>query len=678
MKNLTFRTRSAPPALLFFCLVSFGLMIPWLGFYWDDWPSVWYLHLLGPIGFKDVFAIDRPLLGWIFMATTSIFGESTLGWQLFGILARWGSSLALWWTLRLLWPQRTREVTYVALLYAVYPGFLQQYISVTYSNTWIILIAFFLSLGLMIWAVRRPRLNWLLMAASWLLAAFAMFSSEYYFFLEFLRPVFLWMALGEQIADLRSRVKQVALRWAPYLAVMAIFLYWRIFLLQTPRGQIHLFDQVAANPLSAGLALIQTILHDMFQASFLAWAGTLNLLNVYRMGRILAAADVLVILVTAAAAVFYLARLKIEPDGSPANTSPAASKHWANQAILIGLLALFLGGWSFWITDLPIRLKFPWDRFNLAMMLGASLLFAGLVERLLNNQLQKAILLGVAVGLAAGMHFQNANTYRLEWQAQKDLFWQLAWRAPQIKPGTTLLTTDLPLKYYSDNSLTAPLNWVYASGNTSRQMEFMLYDIKVRLGNGLDGLGKGQAIYQPYRATDFTGSTSQALVFYLPPSGCLQVLDPVFDPGFPLKQKLLSDAIPISDPINTLGSGGSPARLPANLFGSEPQPGWCYYFEKAELARQAGAWKQIVDLGEQASQNGLQPANATELLPFIEGYARGGNQAKAQELSLQALQMSPRVKPVLCSTWDRLSSTTSEPAAQPAQTGFQRDRLNCN
>ncbi|HEX9028227.1 MAG TPA: hypothetical protein VF823_03555, partial [Anaerolineales bacterium] len=561
-------------------------MIPWLGFYWDDWPSVWYLHLLGPIGFKDVFAIDRPLLGWIFMVTTSIFRESTVGWQLFGIVARWGSCLALWWALRLLWPHNTREVTYVALLYAIYPGFLQQYISVTYSNTWVILIAFFISLGLMIWAIRRPNLKWPLMAASWLLAAFAMFCSEYYFFLEFLRPVFLWMVLGEQANDLRKRIKQIALRWAPYLVVMAVFLYWRIFMLHTPRGEIQLFGQVAASPLSTILTLIQTILHDMFQASFLAWAGTLNFLNVLHMGWALAIIDGIVILVVAVAAVIFLARLHLEPGALPAESGAPVTRNWANQAILIGLLALFLGGWSFWITGLPIRLKFPWDRFNLAMMMGASLLFAGLVERLIKNRLQKVILLGVAVGLAAGMHFQNSNTYRLEWQAQKELFWQLAWRAPQIKPGTTLLTTDLPLKYYSDNSLTAPLNWVYASDNSSRQMSFMLYDIKVRLGNGLNGLGKGQEIDQPYRATDFTGSTSQAVVFYAPPGGCLQVLDPVFDAGYPLKQKLLSDAIPISDPTDLLGAGGSAARLPGHLFGSEPQHGWCYYFEKADLARQ--------------------------------------------------------------------------------------------
>jgi hypothetical protein len=91
------------------------------GFFWDDWPTIWYLHLLGPAGFRDVFTIDRPLLGWLFMVTTSVLGESTLAWQLFGLFTRWLCCLALWWLLRLVWPGRDRETAWAAFLFAVYP-----------------------------------------------------------------------------------------------------------------------------------------------------------------------------------------------------------------------------------------------------------------------------------------------------------------------------------------------------------------------------------------------------------------------------------------------------------------------------------------------------------------------------------------------------------------------------
>ncbi len=107
---------------------------------------------------------------------------------------------------------------------------------------------------------------------------------------------------------------------------------------------------------------------------------------------------------------------------------------WSLQAIFIGCLALLMAGWPFWVTNLPIDLRFPWDRFTLSMMLGASLLFGGLLELVTRAQWQRAILLGLALALAAGLHFNTANEYRKAWNLQKTFFWQLTWRAPEFSP----------------------------------------------------------------------------------------------------------------------------------------------------------------------------------------------------------------------------------------------------
>src|SRR3990172_7390272 len=74
-KGLSFPSWSLPVVLLVVAILAFGLFIPWLGFYWDDWPSIWFLHLLGPLGFRDVFASDRPFLGQLFILSTGILGE---------------------------------------------------------------------------------------------------------------------------------------------------------------------------------------------------------------------------------------------------------------------------------------------------------------------------------------------------------------------------------------------------------------------------------------------------------------------------------------------------------------------------------------------------------------------------------------------------------------------------
>ncbi|MFQ5923650.1 MAG: hypothetical protein ACE5M4_12480, partial [Anaerolineales bacterium] len=45
-----------PVILLLVAAVAYGPLIPWLGFYWDDWPKAWFLHTLGPSGFHAVYA----------------------------------------------------------------------------------------------------------------------------------------------------------------------------------------------------------------------------------------------------------------------------------------------------------------------------------------------------------------------------------------------------------------------------------------------------------------------------------------------------------------------------------------------------------------------------------------------------------------------------------------------
>jgi hypothetical protein len=73
LRRLEFSKASAPLALLALCLVVFGPLIQRLGFYWDDWPSIWFYHLGGPASYLESFSIDRPALAWMFMLTSALF-----------------------------------------------------------------------------------------------------------------------------------------------------------------------------------------------------------------------------------------------------------------------------------------------------------------------------------------------------------------------------------------------------------------------------------------------------------------------------------------------------------------------------------------------------------------------------------------------------------------------------
>jgi hypothetical protein len=681
MKKIAFPFWSVPLALLGLCLISFGVLAPWLGFYWDDWPSIWYLHLFGPSGFLKVFATDRPALGWLFVLTSSLMGTSPLAWQIFGVLTRWLSCVALWWALRTIWPNNNRGVTWVALLYAVYPGFQQQYIAVTYSHDWLVLTLFFTSFGLMASAFRNPQRYWLYMGISWLLAAYVMFADEYYFGLELLRPVFLWLVATQQGLALRQRIRRVILAWLPYLTIMALFLVWRLFILVSPRGSVQLFSRLNSNPVSTLMRLLATMLTDAFKSSFGAWAEPFRFTSILEAGQPAVLIYAAIVMITAVAAFIYLYRLRFPADESEAagETNPS-SMPWSLQAITIGVFALLMAGWPFWVTNLPIDLRFPWDRFTLSMMLGASLLFAGLLELITRAQWQRAILLGLALSLAAGLHFNTANEYRKAWNMQKTFFWQLTWRAPDIQPGTLFLTAQLPFIYYSDNSLSAPLNWVYAPKSKSTQMPYLLYALESRLGISLPGLQANIPIQQAYRATEFTGNTNQALGVYFIPPGCLRVLDPQVDHWLPARLVPIDSIVPFSD-ISRIDPTSKPGAVPPlSLFAPEPAHDWCYDFEKADLARQQGDWKQVVRIANRAlnPEPRLYAADAPELLPFILGYAHTGQWSKAVALTKEARQINIQMRNMLCYNWQQIELHTPKNAQQQAAIAAVYKQQRCN
>jgi hypothetical protein len=326
----------------------------------------------------------------------------------------------------------------------------------------------------------------------------------------------------------------------------------------------------------------------------------------------------------------------------------------------LGIVALFTAGWPFWMTKLPIELYFPWDRFTLAFMVGVSLLFTGIVGLLPVRPALKICVLGVLVGAAVGTHFRSANDYRREWNTEKDFFWQIAWRAPQIKPGTALITSELPFEFSTDNSLTAPINMMYAPQNTSTAMSFLFVSVEARQDTFLTSLVKGIDINQLYRSFTFSGSTSQAIVLYYAPPGCVKFLDPAVDARLPQKPKYLAEAMRLSNLSLIDPNPSTPVKMDASIFGQEPLPNWCSYFEKADLARQIGDWQTTADLGEQAFalNTRLYEINAPEYLPYIEANARLGNWEKAIQLSKDAYSLNFRMQRSLCETWQRIVANT--------------------
>jgi len=639
--------------IVIICLLAYGLLIPWLGFYWDDWVFAWTIHFLGPWEFIASFLPFRPLLGPIFALTTSLIGDTPLAWQLFGLCIRILSGFAAFWSFRQIWPEARLQSLLAALFFVLFPAYNQQWVALTHANQELIpLICFLLSLGFMAKAVCEPayKFRWNLIAL--ILAFWGLFPTEYFFGLEVLRPFILWFILQQNHTEHSSIFKRVWFAWLPYLL---LWLTNTVFLYLYHRSPYYSSYGMPLISLSGSdiktfiLHTLEEIIHAIITPGFYAWGNTLALFT-ESLSKITTWLALGLVAVSFFTAHRIISRLRLSERNN------ASTSNFSKQVIMLGMIGMLAGRVPSWLAGLPLEIAFSADRFMLSMMLGSSLFLIGLIDELVQQNNRKILVACVFIALAVGWQFKAANTFRRDWDNQRQFLWQLSWRVPALEPGTLLITHELPLAYETDLSLTAPLNWVYAPQLDSHDLPYMLAYTKARLGSGiLPELKTGIPISASFRTMDFESTTDSVLVVYQEYPGCLRVMDPGYSDAdtVPGVTYMLSDAIPLSN-LDLILTAAPQPQLPRSLFGSEPDHAWCYYFEKAELARQTGSWQEVVRLAETALQNGLQALQPSEYLVFIEGYANSGQVLEAVQLSQKVLNEKPELLPALCKLWQRV------------------------
>lgn len=676
----TFRFGPAlfPVFLLALCLAAYAPLITRLGFYWDDFPISWIASTMGGEGLERYFSTNRPVWGMVYRLTTPLLGSQPLTWQVAALALRWGTGLAFWWLLRLVWPGKERFAAWAAAIFVVYPGFSQQFIAFLYSHFFIILTAYLLSLALMVLALRNPRWFWPLTVGSLLLSLLNLFAMEYFFLLDLLRPLLAWVVLG-QCGEYspRERIKKTVIVWLPYLAVFAGAMFWRSVLFGFQTYQPTLMSELKSQPVQALQKLVPLVLRDVWKTSAGAWVKAFTLPSVALMGE----RNVLRYwMIVALGGLLSLGFLLLYRPHEQEHRPGLASRAWAIQPAALGVIALFIAGGPFWLTALQIGLVFPNDRFTLPFMLGAALLTAGLLELLPLPRWIAPALLSVGLGFAVGLQYQNAVDYSRDWSVQRNLIWQMVWRIPDLQPGTTLLINELPVTHYTDNSLTAPVNWTYDPNNDPLELDYVLFYPTLRKYSVLSGYQAGQPVELDYLAAQFQGSTDKMVTLYFNPPACLRVLDAEVERDNWMVPEYLRETLPHVTTAPILpepAPGKQVAAPPRHIYDEEINRGWCYYYEQADLARQVGDWESVVALGEQALAGNDYPNDPAERFPFIEGYAHTGDWERAVQLNRETQSITPLMTEPLCRLWERIERETPAGAEQQQALQSVRADLGC-
>lgn len=634
-----------------------------MGFYWDDLPFAWFLKFFGPGEFIEAFKPFRPLLGYVFLVTTAIFGGNPIVWQILGLIARLTLGLQVWSLLRKVFPTRERSALWVALLFTVYPAYGQQWVAFTHVNQELIPLIFLLSSFIVTvnllrhsnsvpphnLANRRFALHLVLAI---FLQILGLFSTEYFFGLEILRFFLILVILSESIADKKDLLKKSVLQWLPYLIVWIVNAVWTY---AYHRSQAYNSYQISISSLLSPLALVNEFINTLSLSAFVSWLNTFNIFSSIdgSATQILAFCVLLLAGLTA-----YLIVDSQRNSESVMRKDPYASRitHYesATWMIFIGLASIFAGRLPSWAAGLPLKIEFDYDRFFISIMLGASLFIVGLADLILKEGRARLIILSLIVGMSAAYQFMVANTYRRDWANTQDFFWQMAWRMPALKEGTAVLTYELPIQYLSDYQLMSALNWMYAPNLDGREIPYALLYLKTRFE--AFEIRPNEPVEITYRTVAFSGNTSNSVVIYKEADGCLRILDPVYNNAetVPGASFYLIEAIPLSNPDLILTDAPTP-EMEKNLFGSEPAHGWCYTYAKAEIARQAGNWEEAARLYKEAQKAELSPALPVEYLPFIEAFARMGDMDTALKLTEWTIKGQPALCPALTTLWGRVS-----------------------
>ena len=667
--------RFFPLILLGVILVAYGLFIPWLGFYLDDWYIVWFRHFFGSQAFSQFFAQDRPFLSWIYILITPILGDSPIAWQSFGVITRWLLGLAAWDLFKQIWPRQEKEAALGALFFSIFPGFQFHWFSVQYSQLYLVEAGMFFSLACSLRAARQPAkaLWWIL--AGLLPGIYAVISVEYHFGLELLRPVLIWLALSTSDWKRWRRIGRTFLLWLSNLVPFTAFTIWRVFFFHSFQYKVTVLEDLAASPLATLGSLALSTLRELSEGFGLVWVDLFNPNSYNLSGRTL----LLVIALVVSMFVILLGYIYLV-ERSSGSTPTNERIGEAVTAILLGLAAGLLVLIPFKAAGLPVRLIYPWNRFMIVLGFASTITAVGLLM-LLPRPWLRSLVAALVLALSIGVQLNTANQFRVAWADQQKFIQQLTWRIPDLEPDTLLVTDSLRFsRYFSGPSLSAPINWIYAPDLTSRRVPFQVILTESPQIDESHTLRPDESVQLQYRSWYFEGNTNQAVFFIFNTKDCLQVvsdstnnaltLNTYQEPGF-------IQAIPISDLSRINPNPDTPATPPSQLFGVEPSSSWCYYYEKADLARQIKDWPAVLEWYTRASDQGVTALNDTELYPRLEALAMTGQWSAARQMTEELQAKDAALSPGLCTIWQRsLQNNPPGVADRSAMVGLG-SILNC-
>lgn len=631
--------------ILLTTVITYGVSIPKLGYYHDDWFVLWSGQVRGAESIIPLFSTDRPFMGVIYSFVYRLLGDTLANWHLYALLWRFIGGMAFFWILRLLWPNQKYITTLMAVLFIIYPGFLSQPNANTKQNHLYGFGTALLSIALMLQGMKTSKQGWKIFCSllSIILTANYLFIYEYMIGFEGTRLILLGYTLfQDKFKDLRTLVKEIFKRAWPYWVVTVGFLYWRLFVFEGSRNATDVSGLAGSYTSNLRYMSIQLILEtakDFLDASIFAWfVGPYQLFSVALYSNLAFA-----LLIAGIVIVLILLYTRLFNKWWGAEYNESNTHRLIRDFIWIGALIITFAILPVILSGRQLDLYDSYKSYGLHPIGGVVLFIVGVV--LMFQPAFRRLILIALVGISVSTQILNADYWEQYWKVQREMWWQMTWRAPNIQADTLVMAyVSEGYNPQQDYEIWGPLNLIYNPGPAKApaiQAEVLNSDTSF-------SIFKKEVLNNHVRDIKLHRDFNNLLLLSIPSSGsCLHVIDGTL-PVYSASESLLVQNLGTYSHVDRIVPSGTAPVPPISIFGAEPTYDWCYYYQKASLARQSGNWEEISKLYDQVRELDLETDDKSEVIPFFEGLVNQGRYDDARSLYSTQIKGQNEMRFPLC------------------------------
>jgi len=618
--------------LVFISALAYLPYVTSLTYYLDDWYYIYDGYVGGANIFHPMFSIDRPARGYFFDLYFSLFGPHPFPYHFGAYLWRVFAGVGAFWLLTILWQKNSRFNFFAAALFILYPGYTWWVSAVEYQPMIASLALQVFSVVLTLKVIQTSRFfekviymtgailtGWAYIA----LVDYAIGMEAFRFFC-----VYLFVFRSEQSLTILKKISTTIRVWAWNVVIPFGFILWRLFFFENQRKatdvnlQLSKFMEAPMDSLWKGF---EYLFQSIANVGFNAWTKQLYP-RLSEAG--FQVSGIAFILAAGIVVLFIVAGNKL--NGLSASDGHE-SRRMAGDAIFLGAISLLFGVLPVVAANRFVNLNI-YSHYGLPASLASAILLVGLVYYFLPWRHVQTLLIIIFVTTAVLTHSLIAEKTLISENAIEKFWWQASWRIPGLRPDTTLVTLIVD----NDYGLAQPANMIYFPESQGEIPIRYFVSALMPTNRNVDLImAMSHKKTEGYRTHKEIITYGNILILTQPTSlSCVRVIDGTRHVLSENDSENIKKIAPYSKVENIRLS--LDLQVPQEFaFGPEPERGWCYYFEQADLAVQKMDWEEAVRLGNEALQIKLYPADPVEWFPFLQAYAMLGDEEKVIAVSTE-------------------------------------------